>query len=115
MKSDPRTWCLTLNDLDGACPGFECICTGFGIKGLRRTSDRRSSMQNLKEFCKQFVLWTPVAVHLTTEYVRLDRVSGYSMQPTLNPDSGAGNDIVLVDLLCRAYHLYQPGDVVVIR
>mmetsp|Transcript_12778 Transcript_12778/g.35905 ORF Transcript_12778/g.35905 Transcript_12778/m.35905 type:complete len:164 (-) Transcript_12778:331-822(-) len=71
-------------------------------------------MQSLKEFCKQLVLWTPVAVHLTTEYARLDRVTGSSMQPTLNPDPQAGNDVVLVDLLSRAYHWYQPGDIVVV-
>ena len=82
-------------------------------------------MQSVKEFARQFILWTPVAMHLNEAYVRIDRVSGVSMQPTLNPprssssDEGEqqqpGSDIVLCELLSSSYFWYQPGDIVIIR
>ena len=83
-------------------------------------------MQKVKEFARQFLLWTPVAMHLNQAYFRIDRVTGISMQPSLNPPSTSGDqgsscddssnhDVVLSELLSSSYFWYQPGDIVIIR
>lgn len=72
-------------------------------------------MHYVKEFAKHFLLWTPVAIHIHTEYFRIDRVVGTSMQPTLNPSGSSSDDVVLCELLSGSYYWYQPGDVVLLR
>jgi signal peptidase I len=49
------------------------------------------------------VLYGPASVH------------GRSMQPTFNPDSGAGNDLVLADKWSIKLYRYSRGDVVLLR
>uniref|UniRef100_A0A7S1SK07 Mitochondrial inner membrane protease subunit 2 n=1 Tax=Tetraselmis chuii TaxID=63592 RepID=A0A7S1SK07_9CHLO len=72
-------------------------------------------MGRLKEFCRQFLLWSPVGLYVNTEYFRVDRIEGVSMRPTLNPAGSASSDFILANLLARSYHFYQPGDVIILK
>mmetsp|Transcript_38149 Transcript_38149/g.95869 ORF Transcript_38149/g.95869 Transcript_38149/m.95869 type:complete len:170 (+) Transcript_38149:312-821(+) len=72
-------------------------------------------MGSVKEFFRHCMLWAPVGLYINSEYFRIDRVVGTSMRPTLNLHSSSGGEFVLSNLLSRTYHMYRPGDIVILK
>ncbi|KAH7920812.1 LexA/Signal peptidase [Leucogyrophana mollusca] len=61
--------------------------------------------------------WLPLGLGFTQYFYTLKTVKGRSMQPTLNPDTSAWNDIVVFDRFSIHFGLpdVQRGDVVALR
>ncbi|KAH7916338.1 peptidase S24/S26A/S26B/S26C [Hygrophoropsis aurantiaca] len=68
-------------------------------------------------FVLKFVYWFPLGLGFTHYFYTLKTVKGRSMQPTLNPDTSAWNDVVVFDRFSVHFRLpdLQRGDVVALR
>jgi inner membrane protease subunit 2 len=58
---------------------------------------------------------TPILIAIEDCLCGPASVRGRSMQPTLNPGDGDGNDIVLADKWSIKLYRYRRGDVVLLR
>jgi mitochondrial inner membrane protease subunit 2 len=86
----------------------------------QRRCPLRPSMMNavileVMEFAHRSIWWIPVGLCGTDYIASISRVSGRSMQPTLNSRGADSQDVILLDKWAARRRSYSRGDVVVMQ
>lgn len=89
----------------------------FGrLRGLFKASKQYARDSPPLKWMLRALYWSPLGMAFMHYGWTIKYVSGRSMQPTLNPDSSPGRDLVLFDRIStKIRHEYNRDDVVAIR